>query len=340
MTAPPKKPQLNRRLSVAPMMDWTTRHCRYLHRLLSRETVLYTEMITAAALVHGDAQHLLAFHPAEHPVALQIGGSDPDMLARATDLGVAAGYDEINLNLGCPSDRVQSGQFGATLMQQPELVTECLLAMAERAPNTEITVKCRIGVDDQTPALTLPDFITHLRRAGIGCVIIHARMAWLSGLSPKENRDIPPLDYDLVHKMKADNPDLQIIINGGLDSLDVAMGHINGGLSGGLDGAMIGRAAWHSPFALLADADQRAFGTPAPDTAPCPRQIARAMLPYIRAQLEGGVRMTALVRPMLGLFTGMRGARMWRRILSECAHLDDADERLIEKALLAMNCEL
>ena len=247
-------------------MDWTTRHCRYLHRLLSRETVLYTEMITAAALVHGDAQHLLAFHPAEHPVALQIGGSNPDMLARATDLGVAAGYDEINLNLGCPSDRVQSGQFGATLMQQPELVTECLLAMAERAPNTEITVKCRIGVDDQTPALTLPDFITHLRRAGIGCVIIHARMAWLSGLSPKENRDIPPLDYDLVHKMKAENPDLQIIINGGLDSLDAAMGHINMGL----DGAMIGRAAWHSPFALLADADQLSVRHARPRYRPLP----------------------------------------------------------------------
>jgi tRNA-dihydrouridine synthase A len=313
------------RLSVAPMMDWTDRHCRYLHRLFSGEALLYTEMITAPALVRGGALHLLSFNPAEHPVALQLGGSDPHELARAARLGVEAGYDEINLNCGCPSDRVQSGTFGAVLMKHPALVADCVAAM-RAAVDVEITVKCRIGVDDQDPEVELPEFLARIVAAGCERVTIHARKAWLQGLSPKENRDIPPLDYDLVHRMKGLFPNLHISINGGIETLDQARLH----LDGGLDGVMIGRAAYHQPTEILAAADPVIFGT---GTIADPVDVARAMLPYIETHLSDGGRLHQVTRHMLGLFSGRPGARQWRRVLSEGAHRDSAGPELVEKAL-------
>ena len=313
------------RLSVAPMMDWTDRHCRYLHRLMSRHTLLYTEMVTSPALVRGGARHLLRFDPAEHPVALQIGGSDPTELAEAAHMGAEEGYDEINLNVGCPSDRVQSGTFGAILMKQPALVAECVAAMQARV-SVPVTVKCRVGVDDQDPAEVLPDFLTHIQGAGISHVAIHARKAWLSGLSPKENRDIPPLDYALVHQMKAEFPDLNIAINGGIASLDNALTH----LDNGLDGAMIGRAAYQTPWDILGRADSRVFG--AKDPFEHPTQVVEAMLPYVEAQISEGHRLNAITRHMLGLFTGRPGARIWRRTLSEGAHRPGAGAELLQEA--------
>ncbi len=313
------------RLSVAPMMDWTTRECRYLHRLLSRETLLYTEMVTAPALVRGGALHLLDHDPVEHPVALQLGGSDPQELAEAARLGAEVGYDEINLNCGCPSDRVQSGAFGAVLMQTPDLVADCVAAMAE-AVNVEVTVKCRIGVDDQIPEAVLPDFLDKIRNAGVRRVTIHARKAWLQGLSPKENRDIPPLDYDLVHRMKAAFPDLHISINGGIATLEEVGAH----LARGLDGAMIGRAAYHQPADVLAEADPCIFGTGATSD---PVDVVRQMLPYIEAEMTKGARLHQITRHMLGLFAGRPGARQWRRHLSEGASRKGAGPALVEEAL-------
>jgi tRNA-dihydrouridine synthase A len=307
------------------MMDWTDRHCRYLHRLLSRQALLYTEMVTAAALIRGNAVHLLEFSPQEHPVALQLGGADPVELAKAARLGETAGYDEINLNVGCPSDRVQSGCFGAILMEQPALVAECVAAM-RAAVDVDVTVKCRIGVDDQDPEEVLPEFLARIVGAGCERVIIHARKAWLEGLSPKENRDIPPLDYDLVMRMKGLFPNLHISVNGGITDLDQARAF----LEAGLDGVMIGRAAYHDPAAILGAADPVIFGTGgviAPETA------ARQMLPYIEAHLAAGGRLGQITRHMLGLFSGRPGARAWRRILSEGAHLDGAGPDLIETAL-------
>lgn len=313
------------RLSVAPMMDWTDRHCRYLHRRLSRHTLLYTEMVTAPALVRGGALHLLDFHPDEHPVALQLGGSDPAELAAAARLGAEAGYDEINLNVGCPSDRVQSGTFGAVLMKSPGLVADCVSAMRE-AVEVEVTVKCRIGVDDQTAEEVLPDFLARMEAAGIGRVTIHARKAWLQGLSPKENRDIPPLDYDLVHRMKRDFPALHLSINGGIDSLAEAEAH----LAAGMDGVMIGRAAYHQPAQILAEADRRIHGRGEDRTA---EQAVQDMLPYIEAHLSSGGKLHQVTRHMLGLFAGRPGARAWRRCLSEGAHRKDAGPELVERAL-------
>ncbi|MBT4322500.1 MAG: tRNA dihydrouridine(20/20a) synthase DusA, partial [Rhodobacterales bacterium] len=243
--------RINRTFSVAPMMDWTDRHCRYLHRLISKNVLLYTEMVTAPALIHGDADRLLEFNQSEHPIALQIGGSHPNQLAQATRLGCEAGYDEININIGCPSDRVQSGRFGACLMKEPELVSECVTAMKEASTGAEITVKCRIGVDDQEPKRILPDFIDKVSQNGVSSFTIHARKAWLSGLSPKQNRDVPPLDYELVHEIKKERPELEIILNGGLQTFDQAVHEINKGL----DGAMIGRTAYHNPMEILANAD-------------------------------------------------------------------------------------
>ncbi|MBT8474449.1 MAG: tRNA dihydrouridine(20/20a) synthase DusA [Alphaproteobacteria bacterium] len=314
------------RLSTAPMMDWTDRHCRYLHRLMSRNALLYTEMVTAPALVRGGALHLLRFDAAEHPVALQLGGSDPAELAEAAVLGAEAGYDEINLNIGCPSDRVQSGCFGAVLMEQPDLVAHCVAAMIAACP-VEVTVKCRIGVDDQDPQVVLPDFLSRIRDAGVARVAIHARKAWLQGLSPKENRDIPPLDYPLVHRMKEAFPDLHISVNGGITSLDQAEAF----LAAGLDGVMIGRAAYHTPSDILLQADRRIFG----DTHPArtPRDVARAMLPYIRAHLDEGGGLQSVTRHMLGLFAGQPGARAWRRHLSENAHRPGAGPEVVEEAL-------
>lgn len=300
------------RLSVAPMMDWTDSHCRRFHRHLSRQTLLYTEMVTSAALVRGGARHLLAFDPAEQPVALQLGGSDPRELAIAARMGADEGYGEINLNVGCPSDRVQSGCFGAVLMREPQLVGDCVSAMAT-ACEAEITVKCRIGVDDQEPSQVLPAFLEVMRAAGVRRVIIHARKAWLKGLSPKENRDVPPLDYPLVLAMKRAFPDLSICINGGIATLDQAESL----LAQGLDGVMIGRAAYHHPAAVLASADRRIYGMPGPDADPV--AVAHAMRSQIAAHLAQGGRLSGVVRHMLGLFAGQPGARAWRRLLSEAA---------------------
>jgi len=308
------------------MMDWTDRHCRYLHRLLSRRVLLYTEMVTAPALVRGGALHLLDHGPEEHPVALQLGGSDQKELAYAARLGAEAGYDEINLNCGCPSDRVQSGTFGAVLMKDPALVARCVSAMRE-AVDVDVTVKCRIGVDDQDPGEVLPEFLSRIAAAGCTRVQIHARKAWLQGLSPKENRDIPPLDYDLVRRMKALFPDLHISINGGIASLDEAEAL----LASGLDGVMVGRAAYHQPADMLCAADRRIFGGPGPDTTP--EGAVAAMLPYIEAHLAGGGRLNQVTRHMLGLFAGRPGARAWRRILSEGATRPGAGPELVEAAL-------
>ncbi|UWQ34419.1 tRNA dihydrouridine(20/20a) synthase DusA [Leisingera sp. M527] len=313
------------RLSIAPMMDWTTSDCRYLHRLLSREALLYTEMVTAPALVRGGALHLLDFNTAEHPVALQLGGSDPDELAEAARLGEQAGYDEINLNCGCPSDRVQSGAFGAVLMQTPELVADCVAAM-QAAVKAEVTVKCRIGVDEQEPDEVLPDFLDKIRAAGCQRVTIHARKAWLKGLSPKENRDIPPLDYDLVHRMKTAFPDLHISINGGIATLAEAKAH----LDRGLDGVMVGRSAYHQPAGVLCAADPEIFGTGSvSDSA----EAVMLMLPYIEERLGNGAKLNQITRHMLGLFAGRPGARQWRRMLSEGACRAGAGPELVERAL-------
>ena len=313
------------RLSVAPMMDWTDRHCRYMHRLLSREVLLYTEMVTAPALVRGGALHLLAYSPEEHSIALQLGGSDPNELAEAAKMGADAGYDEINLNCGCPSDRVQSGAFGAVLMQQPELVADCVAAMRD-VVDVEVTVKCRIGVDEQEPREVLPEFLEKIRAVGCQRVTIHARKAWLQGLSPKENRDIPPLDYDLVHQMKADFPDLHISINGGITTLDEAKVH----LDQGLDGVMIGRSAYHQPGDVLSAADPEIYGV---GEVSDPIEVAGQMLPYIERHLSDGGRLHQVTRHMLGLFAGRPGARQWRRTLSEGAHRDSAGPELVEQAM-------
>ncbi len=313
------------RLSVAPMMDWTDRHCRFLHRLLSEQTLLYTEMVTAPALVRGGALHLLDYSPQEHPVALQLGGSDPEELAQAARLGAEAGYDEINLNCGCPSDRVQSGTFGAVLMKDPARVADCVAAM-RAAVSVDVTVKCRIGVDDQEPRDVLPDFLDKIQQAGCRRVTIHARKAWLQGLSPKENRDIPPLDYDLVHQMKADFADLHISINGGITSLDEAQTH----LEAGLDGVMIGRAAYHQPSDILSEADMRIYQS---GNARDPIEVARQMVPYIEQHLVNGGRLHQITRHMLGLFAGRPGARAWRRALSEGAVRDGAGPEVMLKAL-------
>ncbi|MCH2248406.1 MAG: tRNA dihydrouridine(20/20a) synthase DusA [Cognatishimia sp.] len=307
------------------MMDWTDRHCRYLHRLLSRETLLYTEMVTAPALVRGGALHLLDYSPEEHPVALQLGGSDPVELAQAAKLGADAGYDEINLNVGCPSDRVQSGTFGAVLMRQPDLVADCVAVMQD-AVDVEVTVKCRIGVDDQEPEKILPQFLETIAARGITRFTIHARKAWLQGLSPKENRDIPPLDYPLVHRMKAQFPELHLSINGGIATLDEALLH----LEAGLDGVMIGRAAYHNPSDILVEADARIYGTDHQITA---QDAVRAMLPYIESHLSSGGRLHQVSRHMLGLFAGRPGARLWRRVLSEGASKSGAGPELVLEAL-------
>ena len=321
---------LNKRLSVAPMMDWTDRHCRYLHRLLSRHTLLYTEMVTAAAIVHGDPARLLRFDPAEHPLALQLGGADPGQLAQATRIAGGFGFDEFNLNIGCPSDRVQSGMFGAVLMKSPALVSDCVHAMIDNAGQTEVTVKCRIGVDDQEPRDILPGFIEMLETAGVRRVIIHARKAWLEGLSPKENRQVPPLDHALVYAIKQDFPELEIIINGGISSLAQAKQM----LSCGVDGVMIGRAAYHDPFNTLARADIEIFGKPGQKTA---HEVVNAMLPYINAHLAAGGRLNQVTRHMMGLFNGRPGARQWRRILSEEAHRPGASAAVVTKALGAVD---
>jgi tRNA-dihydrouridine synthase A len=313
------------------MMDWTDRHCRYLHRLLSRRVLLYTEMVTSAALVRGGAEHLLDFSPEEQPVALQLGGSEPVELAEAARMGAARGYAEINLNVGCPSDRVQSGTFGAVLMKDPARVAACVAAMRQ-AVDVDVTVKCRIGVDYQDPEVILPEFLARIVGAGCERVIIHARKAWLQGLSPKENRDIPPLDYDLVQRMKMLFPNLNISINGGVTSLEAAKGF----LDAGLDGVMIGRAAYHEPARLLGAADPVIFGSGEVRAA---EDVVRDMLPYIERHLAAGGKLGQVSRHMLGLFAGRPGARAWRRMLSEHAHREGAGTALVLEALAQVEAQ-
>ncbi|WDA11690.1 tRNA dihydrouridine(20/20a) synthase DusA [Paracoccus marcusii] len=298
------------RLSVAPMMDWTDRNCRRFHRLMSRRALLYTEMVTAPAIIHGDRPRLLDHDAAEHPMALQLGGSDPAELAQATRLAAPWGYDEINLNCGCPSDRVQSGAFGAILMTTPQVVADCVAAMQD-ASAVPVTVKCRIGVDDQQAEQVLPEFLDMLQRTGIRRVTIHARKAWLKGLSPKENREVPPLDYPLVHAMKSQFPALHLSINGGIATLDQARDQL-----AVMDGVMIGRAAYHEPWNILGGADVL-WGDVPPFAAPA--EVAVAMRPMIVDHIAKGGRLHQFTRHMLGLFHGQPGARAWKRTLSEGA---------------------
>ncbi|HEY4030506.1 MAG TPA: tRNA dihydrouridine(20/20a) synthase DusA [Caulobacteraceae bacterium] len=316
------------RLSVAPMMDWTDRHCRMLHRSLTRRALVYTEMVTTGAVLHGDRERLLGFDPGEHPVALQLGGSEPAEVAAAARIGEDLGYDEINLNVGCPSDRVQSGRFGACLMREPERVAECMAA-AIAAVRIPATVKCRIGVDDQEPEEALFGLVDLCAQAGVTTFIVHARKAWLEGLSPKENRDIPPLDYPLVHRLKAARPELTIVINGGLKSLAEAKAHIDAGL----DGAMLGRAAYHEP-AILGEADRLLFDPAAPVVSP--EEAVLAYRPYLAERLARGTHLYGMARHMLGLFHGRPGARTWRRILTVEGVKPGAGLEVIDRALEAV----
>lgn len=322
MTTPPAH-----RFSVAPMMDWTDRHCRVLHRTLSARALLYTEMLTTGAVLHGDRARLLAFSDVEHPVALQLGGSDPADLAAAARIGEAEGYDEINLNVGCPSDRVQSGRFGACLMREPDLVADCVAAMGA-AVRVPVTVKCRIGVDDQDPEASLFGLVDRCARAGVSTFIVHARKAWLKGLSPKENRDIPPLDYPLVWRLKRERPDLTIVINGGIESLDAAEPHL-----AQVDGVMLGRAAYHTP-ALLAQVDRRIFGVGA--DVRLVEAVRSYTEGYVTRELARGTHLAAMTRHMLGLFHGAPGARAWRRILTVEGVKTGAGVEVIHRALAAV----
>jgi len=308
------------------MMDWTDRHCRRLHRLLTGRARLYTEMLTADAVLHGERARLLAFDPAEHPVALQLGGSEPAKLADAARIGEDLGYDEINLNVGCPSDRVQSGRFGACLMAEPELVAECMAAIGD-AVRVPATVKCRIGVDEQDPEAALFGLVDRCAAAGVGVFVVHARKAWLKGLSPKENREIPPLDYPLVYRLKGERPRLTIVINGGVASLAEAEAHLVH-----VDGVMLGRAAYHKP-AILGEADGRIFGEGAVVT---PEAAVAAYLPYVRSELGRGTHLAAMTRHMLGLFHGRPGARTWRRILTVEGAKPGAGVDVIERGLAAL----
>jgi tRNA-dihydrouridine synthase A len=310
------------RLCVAPMMDWTDRHCRYFHRLLSPHARLYTEMVTAAALVRGERTHLLAYNPEEHPVALQLGGAEPAELAQAARYGEQAGYDEINLNVGCPSDRVQSGRFGACLMREPELVADCVRAMRE-AIRVPVTVKCRIGVDDQDDDKDLFGFAARMVDAEVRVLVVHARKAWLQGLSPKQNREVPPLNYPRVYRLKHEFPALRVIINGGIDGLSAVEEHLRH-----VDGAMLGRLAYHDPYALACiDAALHGGETPARTT------VLRSMRAYIEAERTRGVRLASITRHLLGLYHGEPGGKAFRRVLSERARAEDAGWEVIEAAL-------
>jgi tRNA-dihydrouridine synthase A len=311
-------------ISVAPMMDWTDRHCRFFLRQISRHALLYTEMVTTGALLHGPRDRLLAFHRDEHPIALQLGGSDPVDLAECARMAEAAGYDEVNLNVGCPSDRVQSGRFGACLMAEPELVAELVSSM-QSAVSIPVTVKSRIAIDEMEEWPTLEHFVGRLSEAGCTRFIVHARKAWLKGLSPAENRDIPPLRYDLVHRLKRENPDLDVTINGGITTLDQVAGHLEV-----LDGVMLGRAAYKNPW-VLADADSRFYG--AGESGIDRHEVVRRMLPYIEERRGEGTPLNAITRHMTGLFQGQRGGRAWRRHLSENAHKTGAGPEVVAAAL-------
>ena len=309
------------------MMDWTDRHCRVFHRVLTRRTRLYTEMITAQAILHGDRERLLGFDASEHPVALQLGGSDPGALAQAARIGTDFGYDEINLNVGCPSDRVKSGRFGACLMREPQLVADCMAAMAHAVP-VPVTVKCRLGVDEQEPEQSLFQLVDLCAQAGVETFVVHARKAWLQGLSPKDNRDIPPLDYGLVYRLKAERPALTVVINGGVGSLQAAADHRLC-----VDGVMLGRAAYHTP-AILGAADRLMFGEAKPDVGPV--EALEAYKPYVSARLAQGAPLSSMTRHMLGLFAGRPGARSWRRILTMESVREGAGLEVLDRALAAV----
>lgn len=318
------------RFSVAPMMDWTDRHCRALHRLMSRRALLYTEMVTSAAILHGDRRRLLGFNDCEHPVAVQLGGSEPAALADSARIAADFGYDEINLNCGCPSDRVQNGAFGACLMRTPDLVAESVAAM-KGAVTLPVTVKCRIGVDDQDPREALFTMAEKVFAAGCDALIVHARKAWLQGLSPKENRDIPPLDYALVHELKRAWPHKPIAINGGLKTIAEAKAQLDH-----VDGAMLGRAAYHDPDLLL-EVDPVLFGEAAPFANPF--DVVAAYEPYVAARLAEGVRLADITRHMLGLFAGRPGARLWRRHLATEAVKRGAGLDVLQGALAHLTRE-
>lgn len=321
------------RLSCAPMMDWTDRHCRVFHRLLSARALLYTEMVTTGALIHGDVARHLDYSAVEHPVALQLGGSEPADMATSARLGQDWGYDEINMNVGCPSDRVQRGTFGACLMAEPALVAQNVAAMID-AVDIPVTVKCRIGIDDQDSEAALTDFIGQVSEKG-GCqrFTVHARKAWLQGLSPKENRDIPPLDYDRVARLKQQFPDLHIGINGGIKDLDTAQSL----LDRGLDSVMLGRAAYQDPW-LLAEVDARMFGEP-PAENQSRHAVVEAFLPYVEEQRLAGVPLHAMTRHILGLFNSQPGARLWRRYISENAPSKTAGPEVLRQALAFVSAE-
>jgi tRNA-dihydrouridine synthase A len=315
---------LDRRFCVAPMMEWTDRHCRYFHRLLTRRALIYTEMLTTGAVLHGDRVRLLGFDPFEHPVALQLGGCDPVALAQSAQIGEAFGYDEINLNVGCPSDRVQEGRFGACLMAEPSLVGDCVAAM-KAAVAIPVTVKCRIGIDEQDSQSALFAFTEIVKKAGADALIVHARKAWLKGLSPRENREVPPLDYPLVRRLKAAHPDLEIILNGGIASVEQAVTEL-----GILDGVMMGRSAYQECWRLLA-VDPVLFGVPAPFATT--KEAALALIPYIEREAGNGVRLHAITRHVLGLFQGVPGARAFRRHLATEAVKSGASAQVMTDAL-------
>jgi len=312
------------RFCVAPMMEWTDRHCRYLHRILTRHTLLYTEMITSGAIIHGDRARLLGFDPVERPVALQLGGAEPDELAEAAKIGADFGYDEINLNVGCPSDRVKSGRFGACLMAEPALVARCLHAMQD-AVDRPVTVKCRIGIDAQDTEADLDRFVETVATAGTTTVIVHARKAWLEGLSAKQNREIPPLDYDRVYRLKDTFPDLRIVVNGGVASLAAAAEHI-----AHVDGVMMGRSAYHQPY-LLADVDRLIFNDPT--EPPTRAETIERLVPYVERALVHGTRLNQITRHILGLYHGQPGARAFRRHLSENAWRPGAGTAILTDAI-------
>ncbi|WGZ93867.1 MAG: tRNA dihydrouridine(20/20a) synthase DusA [Candidatus Thiothrix putei] len=315
--------KLNRKFTVAPMLDWTDRHCRYFHRLLTKKSVLYTEMVTTGALLHGDPERHLRFNQEEHPVALQLGGSEPQEMAECARLAASYGYDEVNINVGCPSERVQKGAFGACLMAEPDLIAECVSAM-QAAVNIPVTVKNRIGIDDQDDYAGLHHFVSTVSQAGCQTFIIHARKAWLKGLSPKENREIPPLRYDLVYELKQAFPHLEIIINGGITTLEQCQQHLQH-----VDGVMVGREAYHNPW-LLAQVDSALYGVD--DPFQDRKAVLAAFLDYVQVQQAAGVALNHMSRHILGLFQGMQGARAFRRLISENAHKQNAGVELLRDA--------
>ena len=320
------KQELDRTLTVAPMMDWTDRHCRYFHRLLAPSALLYTEMVTTGAIIHGDADRFLAYNPEEQPVALQLGGSDPADLAACARDAQQRGFNEINLNVGCPSDRVQRGRFGACLMLEPELVRDCMSAMRD-AVDIPVTIKTRLGVDDHYSYEYMSEFVGRVAESGCTVFIMHARKALLAGLSPKQNRDVPPLHYDWVYRLKQESPDLQVVINGGIDSLDSVKNHLVH-----VDGVMLGRAAYHTPW-LLAECQQQLFDQ---QNIKKREDIIESMNLYFERQVSKGVAVKHISRHLLGLFQGLPGARAWRRFLSENAYRDDNNTELLNQALFAM----